>query len=135
MRYDITKRLTTKGRKVRFLGFSQRMAGEDFIADVYYKLSRYEDLEEELGCPAETLVKAIGKGIWIIPPHSEERIPMFVRHPYLTFDESINKKGEWENKPLFFFMYRFDEYICNSGYYFLEDYGKTWALTKEELGK
>lgn len=97
------------------------------------KLGQLEDIEEEMGCPIETLTKAIKNGIWIIPPHSEKRIPIFVRHPYLIFEESINKEGEMENKPLFLFMYRFDEYIHNSGYYFLEDCGKTWALTKEEL--
>lgn len=58
-KYDITKRLTTKGRKIRFIGFSQRMAGQDFIADVYYKLSKYEDLEDKLGIDCLTIEKAL----------------------------------------------------------------------------
>ena len=138
----LTTRMSIMGRKHDIEGgqahhWKKLLKNYDYplIEEAVDKLGDLEDIEEELGCSFRLMTEAIKNGIWIIPPHSEKKIPMFVRHPYLTFDESINKKGEMERKPLFFFMYRFDENIHNSGYYFLEDCGKTWALTREGLGK
>lgn len=40
-------RLTSKDRHIRFIGFKQRNAGEQKIADIYEKLGKLEDLMEK----------------------------------------------------------------------------------------
>ena len=40
-------RLTSKDRHIRFIGFKQRNAGEQKIADIYDKLGQLEDLMEK----------------------------------------------------------------------------------------
>ena len=51
-------RLTRK-RLVRFLGFSQRNASKQYIADVYQKLMYFEDIDEDPKRLAKK-VKALG---------------------------------------------------------------------------
>lgn len=96
-----------------------------FVALGKNKLGQLEDIEEELGIDIITLAKALKEGLWIdhykngdlyhmqMPLiHSDydsrrEKSPIRV---YLTYQ----KNGEWHNVEF-------------------KDYGKTWALTKEEL--
>ena len=40
-------RLTEKDRHIRFIGFKQRNAGEQKIADIYEKLGKLEDIMEK----------------------------------------------------------------------------------------
>lgn len=84
-------------------------------APYYKKLSQLEDIEEELGIDLIKLFDCIrnGKGIW--------------KRKYGDSNELINTRCML---------------TCEFGYwrvydretiYELKDYGKTWALTKEEL--
>ena len=81
------------------------------------KLGQLEDIEEELGIDLITLFKALKKGIYI-KKQSQTEYPLALlrRHysnhttRYYVFDNGKEKEIK------------------------LKAYGKTWALTKEELG-
>ena len=77
------------------------------------KLGQLEDIEEELGIDLITLFKAL-KGIYIKPNN------IYVGSPYLCFAENENRELEFQFKVV-------------DTWYKVKDYGKTWALTKEEL--
>lgn len=84
-------------------------------ANVIKKLSDLEDIEEELGIDLITLFKALKQGYIETRGYKATDI-------VLAYNEYIKK---W-------CFYEIDE----GGYgnsWFLKDYGKTWALTKEEL--
>ena len=78
------------------------------------KLCQLEDIEEELGIDLITLFKALKNGIYKKGEHN------------ICFDTKLRfMKNE------FYLAQPFDEnyqYIVKT-----KDYGKTWALTKEEL--
>ena len=76
------------------------------------KLGELEDIEEELGIDLITFSKALIKGIY------------------------TRKFGDYSGELLSF---QKDCFVVGGGYdtyvYYFKDYGKTWALTKEELEK
>lgn len=115
----------TKNRKVRFLGFSQREAGVQFIADIYEKLMLLENAEEELGIDALVFVKAITGCFYV-----NVKFPKGILYPTKVCgsDCQLNKSKEG----VFFLSFPKYPYVVNFG-----DYGKKkvggWALTKEEL--
>ena len=79
----------------------------------YSKLVKHEDIEEELGIEFVTLFKALKNGIYV----NEDYCDYGTTDNFLTPDNldcDLNLKAF--NTHLFF-----------------KDYGKTWALTKEEL--
>ena len=93
--------------------------------EIFDKLGRLEDIEEELGIPLEVLFKALKDGIWF-----------------------KNKNGKLRNvdkihlNSLLFWMEKFavdclPEEEIEEGFNYIhlhfKDYGKTWSLTKEEL--
>lgn len=80
------------------------------------KLGMLEDVEDELGIELTTLFKALDNGIYLSP----------WGHKLVDFDFS--------NKALFYEYERYEDYYERQ-YFYLKDYGKTWALTKEELEK
>ena len=81
--------------------------------DVLMKLGQLEDIEEELGLSLITIGKMLVKGF------------------YVKHDSDIEKaifKGIWlEYKKIYFTTQSYD------GELYFDDYGKTWALTKEVL--
>lgn len=81
------------------------------MTECFNKLGKLEDLEEELGIDLVTLFKALKNGIWIYDDGN----------PYFT----SRIKLSWH----------LDAIYCDTSdiYVLLKDYGKTWALTKEEL--
>lgn len=84
------------------------------------KLYAIENIEQELGIPLEVLFKALKEGIYRLYEEFEDEPPYIY---YLAVDlcyDDANEK-EWCLVGL-----------TNTPYY-LKDYGKTWALTKEEL--
>lgn len=94
---------------------SRKYTGQAII-----KLGQLEDIEEEFGIDLITLFKALKDGIWI--------------------KQTIIDKGEIKN--LFFFyedvnLYKDCLYACPVDIYdkrvSVYHYGKTWALTREEL--
>ena len=78
------------------------------------KLGRLEDLEEELGCPLEVLVKALTEGIYCVD-YDDQKIKKF--HPNLCFN-STSKQLYWYGNVI--------------GYPDLKDYQKTWWLKGEK---
>ena len=102
-------RLTKKGKIFDYI------YGDDDINSIVYKLGQLEDIEEEIGIDLIKLFECIRneKGIW--------------KRKYADSDELINTRCML---------------TCEFGYwrvydketiYELKDYGKTWALTEEEL--
>ena len=80
--------------------------------EAYNKLADLEDLEEKLGIDLLTLFMAFKNGIF-----SRDYGYLLVEHFVLKH------KKELHCKPLRIYEYRFA----------IKDYGKTWALTREEL--
>ena len=77
------------------------------------KLGQLEDIEQELGIDLKVLFKAL-EGIYIKPDN------IYVGSPYLCFAENEIRKLELQFK------------VADT-WFKVKDYGKTWALTKEEL--
>lgn len=97
----------------------------DFInfEEAYNKLADLEDLEEELGIDVLTLFKALRQDY------------IYFKHHYGWDDRyKINKeyiqglKYADDNTPVFWTDDCGEEHMV-----YIKDYGKTWALTREEL--
>lgn len=93
--------------------------------EVEKKLGQLEDIEEELGIELVVLFKALYEGVYVINVY--ENI-IFVE-PILSFNKEKSTN-----------LYVLDgitsfppNKLCESYFYYFKDYGKTWALTKEEL--
>ena len=80
---------------------------------LHIRLSKYRDIEEELGIDLLTLFKAL-EGIYIKPNN------IYVGSPYLCLAENENRELELQFKVV-------------DTWYKVKDYGKTWALKKGEL--
>ena len=93
------------------------------IAKLETELKQYKDIEDELGIDLLTLFKSLKDGIWTW--NDKDHKEHFFEKPLgLTKFVMENKYEEKETK-----TYR----LVGVDYYELKDYGKTWALTKEEL--
>lgn len=97
---------------------------KELVEDIYLKnakLGQLENIEEELGIDLITFVK-LNKTSEIYSEEEEDFV-------YFTWIDIENKCLVYEDD--------FDEmsgrYLHT--YYHFKDYGKTWALTKEELKK
>ena len=89
------------------------------------KLGQLEDIEEELGVDLITYVKATTQPILYI-----KNVP-FDNEIKMVFMEAITINDNKSKDYLIWFS-------CDKGkryLFLLKDYGKTWALTKEELEK
>ncbi len=89
---------------------------DQIIRSAFEKLGKLEDIEEELGIDLITLFKAMKDGVYISDGHNniEYQSPSFLR-----FTDC-------------FFQIETDDGLYDSIHLY-KDYGKTWALTKEEL--
>ena len=103
------KRVTEKNKMARF-GYKY-LCGLDDFGEGIVKLGQLEDIEEELGIALITLFKALKNGVFI--PTYQKPIHISVE---LSFIDT-------------FTLVDYDSYTVLK----LIDYGKTWALTKEEL--
>ena len=103
------------------------------------KLGQLEDIEDELGIDLITLFKALKNGIWTKGGYYSDQLekePSFVERPeigmcrfYDECDENYNTLLHDENV-MCIYSYNYEIMIRQTR---LKDYGKTWALTKEEL--
>ena len=88
----------------------------EYTSPLVEKLGQLEDIEEELGIDLITLFKALEEGIWFKNFDGKLRFS-----PLMCAELEISEKGlsliSMEMDALFYF----------------KDYGKTWALTREEL--
>ena len=105
-----------------------RLTGHNYEHDlfraIYCKLQYLEDIEEEIGIDFITLFKALKNGIYL-KFGSEKITGVYYEHRAILprhFDKDY--KGYFIDLQL--------ELSINFNFYF-KDYGKTWALTKEEL--
>lgn len=88
------------------------------------KLAKLEDIEEELGCDLITLFKALKQG-YIYEKLEDEITKRDV--DMLDFKEGVRCV-------LFEKSCEIDNYMqCYQMLNYIQDYGKSWALTKEEL--
>lgn len=95
--------------------------GRKDFNELAQKLGQYEDLEEELGIDLLTLFKALKDGIYV-------ELRDFIKHVSIK-DLSLKFFGErW---CLGFY------HSLNGGTFYvnLKDYGKTWALSRNDLEK
>ena len=88
------------------------------IRQMIFELDQYKQIEEELGIDLITIFKAFRNGIYY---KTKEQQGIYPQNPI-----------EWT------ISMRFDYRLCRlyveeDTYFHLQDYGKTWALTKEEL--
>lgn len=114
------KRLTEKEGVITQIDKDGNITKNNFIEvkdkdEAYRKLCQLEDIEEEIGIDLITLFKAL-KGIWI----KDNDRTYYVGSPYLCFAE--NNKRELEM-----------QFRVVDTWFYIKNYGKTWALTREEL--
>lgn len=89
----------------------------EHLEKVYTKLGQLEDIEEELGIDLITLFKALKQG--------------YIYYPINCPNDCYKYKIE-----CIYMKPRIHLYVADGvGGCYMEDYGKTWALTKEELEK
>lgn len=81
------------------------------------KLGQLEDIEEELGIDLVTLFKAYSNGFYVKGEEEKQ---------YIDFENPLNAVA-FKNREMFYGHKWTYQYVK------LNDYGKTWALTKEEL--
>lgn len=116
-----------------FLKVSEGKTVDDTIELATDKLGRYEDIEEELGIDLITLFKALHseKIYFKEQKYRKGKISYFKRFNLVKGTDNILRIiGEVKEQ------YTRNNYGCEFGIILdLNDYGKTWALTKEELEK
>jgi len=105
----------TKKQNTKLYPYIYSSIDDTFEGTPINKLGQLEDIEEEIGIDLVTFFKAL-KGIYIKPNN------IYVGSPYLCFAENENRELEFQFKVV-------------GTWYKVKDYGKTWALTKEELEK
>lgn len=89
--------------------------------DSIHKLGLLEDVEEEIGIDLITLFKALKNGIWYYDDYGQ------LLHEYVWWVSNY-LTVETHDKISSSFMTIYENQILS-----FADYGKTWALTKEEL--
>lgn len=112
-------------------------------AKYYKKLSQLEDIEDELGISLDILLKAFQNGIWSkggwYGPCCLDAEPEFIEPRTLrmgrTWYSQQNSEDDYssiideeDQLCLFNMDYEDEQHVVK-----VKDYGKTWALTKEEL--
>lgn len=102
---------------------------ECVVSDCSNKLGSLEDIEEKLGIDLVTVFKALKEGIYYKKDKNaiEHFIPNDEYHLVLDCNGSIRKLNYWL---LSIIKVDTNEYIND---FWVSDYGKTWALTREEL--
>ena len=105
------KRLTNKKIGIVVKGTISEEVKERAL--IYEKLQQLENIEEKLDIDLITLEKALKEGVYTIHSNGERRIPC------LAYNGAVG--------------YILDFKYEQEAQYILSDYGKTWALNKEEL--
>ena len=115
----------TKKNDIGYFPTYERETKENYY-DLIHKLGKLEDIEEELGIDLLTLFRALKNGIYLkFGSEKNTGVGVYYEHRAILprhFDKDY--KGYFIDLQL--------ELSINFNFYF-KDYGKTWALTKEEL--
>lgn len=101
---------------VMFLG--GRIVGKQMFLRIMAEMRQYKTIEKELGIDLVTLFKAFKNGVYV------KEIGRMTTVWKLVNDDGGTCLGAWHND---------FEKEYNTIFLHLKDYGKTWALTKEEL--
>ena len=121
-------------------GYQPKMSGNGMEGQsaILCKLGSLEDLEEKLGIDLLTLFVALENGIWtggkddyglaLEPEFWKARTFEIKYHKYIGLCFSKVTGGRTYNKTEDNFGFVLDYSVVK-----LKNYGKTWALTKEEL--
>lgn len=105
---------------------TEELVKQQNASPIIEKLGKLEDIEEELGIDLETLFTALRKGVFASMYGEEVK-----KGTEIIFIKP--KKVElWLLDKCFKYWWG---YPCDVSVYHFKDYGKTWALTKEELNK
>ena len=107
-------RLTEKNKMARY-GYKY-LGGADNFGEGCNKLGQLEDIEEQLGIDLITLFKAFKNGCYGIQNGK-------------IYKMNIVRLDSQDKESIILFRNKHYGGEC----YLLKDYGKTWALTKEEL--
>lgn len=119
---DCRNLVSEDGINYQYVGYADNFKA--FDGKPIDKLSKLEDLEEELGVPLEVLFKALKEGVYA--KFEEGKILETNIKLYYGCGNEFKIRvvcleiGQYED-------FEWDDYL------FVKDYGKTWALTKEEL--
>ena len=108
-------RLTKKDYKnwVKGIGYCNKKQAER-VTQIMHKLGKFEDLEEELGCPLEVVFKALKDGVHI----EVEHLPDIIERPRLYYSDDFK---------CYCLEMLYGEYVVK-----LQDYKKTWWLKGEK---
>lgn len=90
-------------------------------------LNGKEDTEEKLGIDSVTLIKAFENGAWFRNPYYRNEIN-FINNLEFNIDFS-NKRFDIRMDH----FVKFYDYRTGGALFGFDEYGKTWALTREEL--
>ena len=93
-----------------------RIVDKQMFATMCQELLEYKDIEEELGIDLITLFKALTKEYIFIKQDNK------IYENNVEFSINKDEKGWYINLE-----------VCHFDKLYFKDYGKTWALTKEEL--
>lgn len=119
-------RLTYKNHKIEIS--KNRKQFEKDVKTLCEKLGQLEDIEEELGIDLITLFKAIMNDGLVYIKFDDNLSKCFNGNNIFVVDIGICCK--WNFKCYPYFTIPFGTFEVT---FYLRDYGKTWALTKEEL--
>ena len=122
----LTKKIHNQYKDYWYREDLERVCDKEQI--VLTKLGQYEDLEEKLGIDLDILFKALYNGIYVKQlgignTNYMKTIITKVKASCLKLDHKTHTELVFDQKR---------SGGCWDTYYF-KDYGKTWALTKEEL--
>lgn len=112
--FELQKTRKVKVDEYSEIGYSQY----NYNNDLWNKVKAIEDIEEELGINLTTLFKALKNGIFVEEQNTTEKeivfeqVTFFYNYKMLLFKQPRKEIGKGRN---------------------ISQYGKTWALTKEEL--
>lgn len=107
--------------------------------DLINKLGLLEDIEEELGISLSILFKALKDGIWTKGGFCSDMLeeePVFVENPEIGYRDFYDEKDKeysvlvHDEDVLCIYTHHCDFTVRQTR---IKDYGKTWALTKEEI--
>lgn len=114
-------------------GFYELKAGAEIYGEengirLVQIVGQYEDIEEELGIDLLTLFKALKNGIWYKVNHEVNQfIPDEGMHIVADCNGSEERTNYW-----LLSVIDLNSKECLIDFW-VDNYGKTWALTKEEL--
>lgn len=98
---------------------SNRFKANEIIAQMQKELLEHKDIEEELGIDLRIYFSALKYGVYY---YSNSQLTKDAVYPISNFLTDYNDKLSYS------FMTKFEKQLL-----YFNDYGKTWALTKEEL--